>query len=37
MGGGDSVGGMDGQCTCLDEAVSDTNSSLALLAPDLLR
>ena len=32
-GGGDSVVGMDGGCTRIDEAVSDTFSSEARLAP----
>ena len=35
-GGGDSVGGVDGECTRLAEVVSYTDSSEALLAPSLV-
>ena len=34
--GGDSVGGMDGECTCIAEEVSYPNSSEDCLAPGLV-
>ena len=36
LGGGDSIVGMDGECTHLAEAVSDPVSSEAHLAPGLV-
>ena len=35
-GGGDYIGGMDGECTRIDEVVSNMESSVYLLAPGLV-
>ena len=32
-GGDNSIGGIDGECTHLAEVISDTDSSVALIAP----